>query len=201
MLVENPGYYNLFGLLHGSGLRLRAVPRTPAGPDLEALEALLRAGEAPKLFFMQTLLHNPTGSDLGPASAHRLLRLAEQYGFLIVEDDAYADLAEDSDLRLAALDLDRVIYLSGFTKTLSASLRVGYAAASGPVIEALTRVKLLTCIASPEFAERVVHALANPALCAEMGVEARGRVLNGFRTADMVQGYRDTYTVLAGYPL
>jgi len=157
VLVENPGYYNLFGLLHGSGLRLRAVPRTPAGPDLEALEALLRAGEAPKLFFMQTLLHNPTGSDLGPASAHRLLRLAEQYGFLIVEDDAYADLAEDSDLRLAALDLDRVIYLSGFTKTLSAGLRVGFAAASGPVLESLCRAKLLTSISTCEFIERVIH--------------------------------------------
>ena len=45
----------------------------------------------------------------------------------MVEDDAYADLAADPDLRLAALDgLRRVVYLSGFTKTLSASLRVGY---------------------------------------------------------------------------
>jgi len=158
VLVENPGYYNLFGLLHGSGLRLRAVPRTAQGPDLDALEALLRAGEAPRLFFMQTLLHNPTGSSMGPAPAHRLLRLAEQYGFLIVEDDAYADLAEDADLRLAALDgLSRVIYLSGFTKTLSAGLRVGFVAASEPVVEALCRAKLLTSIATCEFIERVVH--------------------------------------------
>ena len=157
VLVEHPGYYNLFGLLHGAGLRLRGVPRTAQGPDLDALEALLQAGEAPKLFFMQTLLHNPTGSSMGPAAAHRLLRLAEQYGFLIVEDDAYADLAEDAELRLAALDLDRVIYLSGFTKTLSAGLRVGFAAASRPVLEALCRAKLLTSIATCEFVERVIH--------------------------------------------
>jgi DNA-binding transcriptional MocR family regulator len=161
VLVEHPAYYNLFGLLELSGLRSAGIPRGADGPDLEALEARLRQGDRPRLFILQSLLHNPTGTCLGPAAAHRILLLAEQYDFLIVEDDAYADLAEDADLRLATLDgLRRVIYLSGFTKTLSASLRVGYAAASGPIAEALTRVKLLTSIATSEFAERVVyHAL------------------------------------------
>lgn len=158
VLVEHPGYYNLFGLLQVSGLRPVPVARTPQGPDLDALEALLRSGLAPRLFFLQSLLHNPTGGDLAPSQAHRLLLLAEKYDFLLVEDDAYADLAEDADLRLAALDgWRRVIYLSGFTKTLSAGLRVGLVAAAGPVVEALSQAKLLTSIATPEFVERVVH--------------------------------------------
>jgi len=158
VLVEHPAYYNLFGLLELAGLRSAGIPRGPGGPDLEALEARLRQGDRPRLFILQSLLHNPTGTSLGPAAAHRILLLAEQYDFLVVEDDAYGDLAEEADLRLAALDgLRRVIYLSGFTKTLSASLRVGYAAAAAPVLEAMTRVKLLTSIASSEFAERVVY--------------------------------------------
>lgn len=158
VFVENPAYYNLFGLLQLSGLRARQVPRTPEGPDLEALETLLRQGEIPRLFVLQSLLHNPTGSSLGPAQAHRILFLAEQYDFLLVEDDAYGDLAEEQDLRLAALDgLQRVIYLAGFTKTLSANLRVGYAAAGPGLIETLSRAKLLTSIASSEFVERVIH--------------------------------------------
>jgi DNA-binding transcriptional MocR family regulator len=158
VLVEQPAYYNLFGLLELAGLRCAGIPRTAAGPDLEALEARLRQGERPRLFILQSLLHNPTGTSLDPRAAHRILLLAEQYDFLVLEDDAYGDLAEDADLRLAALDgLRRVVYLSGFTKTLSASLRVGYAAAAGPVLEAMTRVKLLTSIASSEFTERVVY--------------------------------------------
>jgi glycosyltransferase involved in cell wall biosynthesis len=52
-----------------------------------------------------------------------------------------------------------------------------------------------------EFAERVIYALEHPALCAAMGVEARQRILKGFRTADMVQGYRDTYHQMAGHSL
>lgn len=157
VFVENPAYYNLFGLLQLSGLRCREIPRTPEGPDLDVLEGLLKRGEVPRLCFLQPLLHNPTGSSLGPAAAHRLLLLAEQYDFLVVEDDAYGDLAEDADLRLAALDgLRRVVYLSGFTKTLSANLRVGYVAASEALTDALARAKLLTCISSSEFVERVV---------------------------------------------
>ena len=158
VFVESPAYYNLFGLLHLSGLRLRKIPRTSEGPDLEALEALLNKGDIPRIFFLQSLLHNPTGSSLSPAAAHRILLLAEQYDFLIVEDDAYGDLAEEQDLRLAALDgLRRVIYLSGFTKTLSANLRVGYAVGGEALIDALSRAKLLTSIASSEFVERVVY--------------------------------------------
>ena len=156
VFVECPAYYNLFGLLQVSGLRTQEVPRTATGPDLEALEAMLKRGEVPRLFFLQSLLHNPTGNSLGPASAHRILLLAEQYDFLVVEDDAYGDLAEDQEVRLASLDgLRRVIYLSGFTKTLSANLRTGYVVASGTIIDALGRMKLLTSIASPEFIERV----------------------------------------------
>jgi glycosyltransferase involved in cell wall biosynthesis len=52
-----------------------------------------------------------------------------------------------------------------------------------------------------EFAERVVHALGNPALCAEMGVEARQKILKGFRTRDMVEGYRDIYHLTGGRAL
>jgi DNA-binding transcriptional MocR family regulator len=158
VFVENPTYYNLLGLLQVSGLRMRQVPRTSEGPDLDALEAMLRKGDIPRIFFLQSLLHNPTGSSLSPATAHRILLLAEQYDFLIVEDDAYGDLAEEQDLRLAALDgLRRVIYLSGFTKTLSASLRVGYTVASETLTDALSRAKLLTSIASSEFVERVIY--------------------------------------------
>ena len=44
-----------------------------------------------------------------------------------------------------------------------------------------------------EFAKQVIEALGNPALCAELGVEARRKVLQGFKTSDMVQSYRKIY--------
>jgi len=48
-----------------------------------------------------------------------------------------------------------------------------------------------------EFAKQVIEALGNPALCAELGVEARRKVLQGFKTSDMVQSYRKIYHDIA----
>lgn len=63
--VESPGYYNLFGLLHLQRIRVIGIPRLAYGPDIERLEALL-AHHRPKLFYINSVFHNPTGSTLTP---------------------------------------------------------------------------------------------------------------------------------------
>jgi DNA-binding transcriptional MocR family regulator len=91
------------------------------------------------------------------ANAHRLLKFADEYGFTIVEDDVYGDLAHGRALRLASLDqLRRVVYLGGFSKTLAASLRVGFIAASAELAPQLANLKMLTGLTTPELTERVV---------------------------------------------
>lgn len=159
VLVESPGYYNLFGLLKLQGIQMLGVPRTDQGPDLESLEQLLQS-HRPKLFFVNSVLQNPTGSTLTPAVAHRLLQLAERYDFTLIEDDIYADLQCEPTVRMAALDgFNRVIYLSSFSKSLSSSLRVGFIAAEPRVIKGLVDIKMLTSIASSRFAETVVATM------------------------------------------
>ncbi|AQU81413.1 MULTISPECIES: aminotransferase-like domain-containing protein [unclassified Halomonas] len=159
VFVESPGYYNLFGLLHLQGIRVIGVPRLVDGPDVDHLEALL-AQHRPKLFYINSVFHNPTGSTLSPAVAHRVLQLAEQHDFKIIEDDIYADFQHTPTTRLAALDgLRRVIYLGSFSKSLSSSLRVGFIAAPPPLVQRLVDIKMLTSISSSLFAEQVVTAM------------------------------------------
>jgi len=159
VLVESPGYYNLFGLLKLQGIKMVGVPRTEQGPDIEALERLL-AEHRPKLFFVNGVLHNPTGTTVSAATSHRLLQLAERHDFLIVEDDIYADFQSEQSVRLAALDqLRRAIYLGSFSKTLSCSLRVGFIATTHPTISALVDIKMFTSIASSRFAEEVAATM------------------------------------------
>jgi DNA-binding transcriptional MocR family regulator len=50
-------------------------------------------GHQPKLMFVNTVLQNPLGTSLSQAQAHRLLALAEQFDFWLVEDDIYRELA------------------------------------------------------------------------------------------------------------
>ncbi|WP_045227216.1 PLP-dependent aminotransferase family protein [Methyloterricola oryzae] len=159
VLVDDPGYYTLFGYLKLSGARLVGVPWTPSGPDTAVLENQILEHQ-PKIFFTNTLLHNPTGVSISQSVAHRVLQLAERHDLLIVEDDIYGDLLTGRATRLATLDqLERVVFVSSFSKTVSASLRVGFLACKYAIAESLTDLKLLTSLTTSEIDERLVYEL------------------------------------------
>lgn len=159
VLVEEPGYYPLFGKLRLQGARLVPIPRTEDGPDLEALQQAL-ARERPQLFFLQSAGHNPTGTDISPFRAHRILQLAEAHGTLVVENDALADFKPAATLRLSALDqLRNTLYVGSFSKSVSAALRVGFIAGDKTRIEELADLKMLLHIAGSEYGERIMEVV------------------------------------------
>ncbi|MFN7023610.1 MAG: PLP-dependent aminotransferase family protein [Pseudorhizobium sp.] len=161
VLTDSPGYYPLFAKLTLAGTRMVGVRRGPEGPDPEDLARKAQASGA-RFFFTQSLAHNPTGGSLTLGRAHEVLRIAERLDFMVVEDDAFGDLMPASAPRLAALDqLRRVIYVGTFAKILSASLRVGYVAASPEVIGNLVNMKMLTIVNSSGYVERIVHTVLN----------------------------------------
>lgn len=159
VLVDDPGYYLLFGKLKLAGARIIGVPRRADGPDLDALEALL-AREKPRLFFTQSIAHNPTGSDISAAKAYRLLQLAQRHDLLLVEDDALADFKPTKLPRLSALDqLQRTIYIGSFSKSFSAALRVGFIACASDLASDLADLKALIYVSSSEYSERTADAI------------------------------------------
>jgi DNA-binding transcriptional MocR family regulator len=146
-----------------AGLEMLAVPRLSDGPDLEVLRALC-IEHRPRFFFLGTALHNPTGTHVVPHKAFQILRLAEEFNLTLVEDDTYGDLipggAAGAVTRLASLDqLQRVIYIGSFSKTMAPGLRVGYLAASSERIEWMATYRALNCLASNSLAERIVYRL------------------------------------------
>jgi DNA-binding transcriptional MocR family regulator len=156
VLVEDPGYFVLFEQLRAHHVRLVPVPRTPSGPDIEALEAACRT-HRPRAFFTQTVLHNPTGSNTDPATCHRLLTLAETYGFALIEDDVYGDLYEGPCVRLAQIDgLRHVIYIGSFSKLVGPSLRLGFVAAEAGVVAQLVERKLLSVLSGSSLLESLL---------------------------------------------
>ena len=129
VLVEDPAWFLIFGRLAAFGARLIGVPRGPDGPDTALLDQLA-AEHKPKLFIINSAVHNPTGHTLSAGIAYEILRIAERHDFLVIEDDTYGDLHPGGAMKLAVLDrLRRVILVSGYSKMLAASLRVGYVAA------------------------------------------------------------------------
>jgi DNA-binding transcriptional MocR family regulator len=156
VFVEDPAWFVMFARFATFGARIVGVPRTHSGPDLAALESLL-ARDKPKLFILNSVLHNPTGSSMTAPVAARVLELAARHDFMILEDDIYGDLQGSLGVRLAGLDDGRrVIYVGGFSKTLAANLRVGFVGAHPSLVQELRDIKALTGLSSSELGERVV---------------------------------------------
>lgn len=159
VFVDDPGYYPLFAKLTFAKAEIVGIKRNHDGPDLEDLTAKL-AVHRPKMFVTQSHAHNPTGSSLSPACAFGLMQLAERWGFLLVENDALADIVPTALPRLAALDqLNRVLYVGTFSKTLSAGLRCGYVAGNPSIVRHLNDIKMITSVASSDHVERFIFNL------------------------------------------
>jgi len=155
-IVEDPGYPPFLEMLRARGVKMLAVPRIESGPDTDKLAQLLRHRRA-KLMFTNSSFHNPTGTTTRPAVAYRLLELANRHNFRIVEDDIFADFASRPEPTLASLDnLQRVIYISSLSKTISPELRMGYLVGSLAVTQKLAHTKVVTSLASGELIEHVV---------------------------------------------
>ena len=160
VLVDDPGFFILFGGLKSFRRQnhRRAMESRRAGHSI-AMEDLIKE-HRPRIYFTNTVLHNPTGVSISQSVAYRMLQLAEKYDMILVEDDIYGDFHPSRITRLATLDqLDRVIYVSSFSKTLSASLRVGYFACKKELAESLCDMKLLTGLTTSEVSERIIYQL------------------------------------------
>lgn len=163
VMVEEPGWAVEFARLEALGMRVLPVPRRADGPDLEVMARYCEVHK-PKLFVSVSVFHNPTGYCLSPASAYRVLQLANQHNFHIVEDDTYSHIAPDHATRLCALDgLQRTIYVSGFAKILAPNWRVGFMAANRALIERLLDTKLLSTLTTPTLLEKALT------ICIEQG--------------------------------
>lgn len=159
VFVEDPTYFNMHHLLRDYGIRMIAVRRTHEGLDVDQLGELA-AVHRPKAIFVNTVLQNPLSTTLTPAQCHRIIAIAEQYDFLIIEDDIFRDLALPSDPSLASLDgLNRVVCLGGFSKTVAPSLRIGYILCPVRLVSEVVRVKMTCGLTTSELNERCVHEI------------------------------------------
>ena len=155
VLVDDPGYPNLMFMLRTLGARVIGVPRTPGGYDLASLEALL-IEHRPKAFFTQPRLQSPTNSVTPVAQLFRVLQLAGQHDVTLVENDLYVDLDTERRPSLASLDqLQRVIYIGSYSKTVSPNIRVGYLVARPDLVDDLAQLKMLSGLTSSDLTERL----------------------------------------------
>jgi GntR family transcriptional regulator/MocR family aminotransferase len=122
-----------------AGAEVLTVGLDENGLDLESLETLCRRRRIRAVYV--TPHHQfPTTVLMPPARRMRLLLLAEQFDFALVEDDYDHEFhfTHQPMLPLASADrLARVVYVGSMSKVLTPSIRLGYVAAARPLIERL----------------------------------------------------------------
>ncbi len=119
-------------------LELAPLPVGSHGPDLDALEQLCAKRRVRAVYAMPTM-HNPLGWVMSATSRKRLVAIVRRHGLLLIEDAAYAFLAEDAPAPLAALAPEATVYVSGFSKSVATGLRVGCVAAPRDWMAAIER--------------------------------------------------------------
>lgn len=119
-------------------LELVAIPVTATGPDLEALEKRCGQRQIRALYSMPTL-HNPLGWVMNLEQRQRLVAIARHHDLLIIEDAAYAFLADNPPPPLATLAPELTVYVSGLSKSVATGFRIGFIAAPERWIPAIER--------------------------------------------------------------
>ena len=160
VLLDEPCNGSLVHLVRLAGGTPVGVRRNADGPDLQALDEALKDGPPCRLFICNSTFHNPTGGTLSARTAFGMMKRAAEHGFLVVEDDVYGDFHPERRQTLVELSgLEHGIYIGSFSKSLSASLRIGHVVASPEIIDRLTELKLMTTVAVPGFCERFVNTI------------------------------------------
>jgi DNA-binding transcriptional MocR family regulator len=192
VVVEQPSYDRTLLLLERLGADRIGVPLEADGIDVEALERVVSEGLSVELVHVIPNFHNPAGCTLSAAKRDRLVELAAEHDFWILEDDPYRELPFDADpppTMLKPGDGGRVIHASSFSKTVSPGVRVGYLAGPTDEIAKLAKRANELYISPNMLAEAVVYEL-----CRSGGLDENIAFVKGAlkeRRDTLVQALRD----------
>ena len=148
VLIEQESYQGSLTRLARLGVKTVGIPLDREGMRVDAVETALddleRRGIRPKYIYTIPTVQNPTGTILSERRRLELLRLSQQHGVPIFEDDCYADLIWDGQRPPAIHALSRnggVIHIGSFSKSIAPALRVGYIVAPWDILSRILALK------------------------------------------------------------
>ncbi len=148
VIVEEPTYLAALNVFRQYDARLIGIPIDRDGMKIDVLEDTLAdldsKGLKPKMLYSVPTAQNPSGVTMSNDRRKRLLELAEEYDFLVIEDDPYSFFLfeEEQFDYLKTLDPNgRVMYISTLSKILAPGLRIGWVIADQSIIRLLELAK------------------------------------------------------------
>lgn len=146
--IEAPTYMEALEIFQNYTEQFISIPVDNEGLQTDLLENILtersqKGLPLPRLLYTIPTSQNPTGTTMPTARRKHLLALADQFNFLIIEDDAYGELAFDQrPTTLKAMDMkNRVIHIGSFSKVVAPGMRIGWVASTREIIKSLAWFK------------------------------------------------------------
>lgn len=158
--VESPCYFNLLRQILTLGYRVHEIPGGRQGLHPDTLEHACRTTRLDGLIISPAFA-NPRSQLMPREHLADIMELCRRHDLTVVEDDVYGELHEgdEAPVPLKALDDEgRVLYCSGFSKTISPGLRIGWCQ-PGRLYEAYDNLKTLSSIAAPTLGQLAVARL------------------------------------------
>ena len=162
VLVESPSYVGALGVFRAYECDVIHVAMDDEGLIPSALQETINSvrasGKRIKLIYTIPSFHNPAGVTQSPERRQEILRIGQESGIAILEDDPYGLLGFEGDppRALRADDDQGVIYLGSFSKTIASGLRVGWAVAPHGVREKLVLAAEAATLCPSNYAQLTV---------------------------------------------
>jgi 2-aminoadipate transaminase len=148
VIVGAPTYLSALGAFRQFNPEIRSVVIDEGGMNVEALEAELEKIEAEgkwaKLLYLVPSFQNPTSTMLTVERRKRIVELAEEHDFIILEDNPYGYISFVGEMPMPVMGYDeggRVMYTSTFSKIVSPGMRIGWLVAPKPFITKMAEAK------------------------------------------------------------
>src|ERR1700704_3462495 len=130
------------------GVKAVGIPLDDDGMRMDALAAVLAdhkaRGITPKYIYTIPTVQNPTGTIMSEKRRAEMLKLSQQYGVPVFEDDCYAGLiwtGERPPAIYAMSQNDSVIHIGSFSKSIAPALRVGFIVAPWAMMSRMLALK------------------------------------------------------------
>lgn len=143
VIVGESNYKTANMMVQHFGGQLKTVPLDDKGIQLETIPTLCKHHRV-RAIYVTSHHHHPTTVTLSAERRMKLMQLANQYNFCILEDDYDYDFHYDNSpvLPLASGDPNgRVIHFGSFSKLIAPAFRVGYLVASKELISSVVKLR------------------------------------------------------------
>ena len=159
VVVEEPSFFPAIQVFRALGARVIGIPADGRGMRVDMLEQLLLRYR-PKLVYTIPSFQNPSNIEMELERRKKLVELSHKFKFIILEDDAYAGLCYEGQQLPALRSMDSdgyVIYLSTFSKSVYAGLRLGFIVAQKQVVKQFSAAKQVMDLHSNSVSQWVVE--------------------------------------------